>query len=404
MNIIQLNSYVTLNGGSETVMSNFNTLFEKNGHSVLNLGYISIKEKKMMNNAFPLGNEKYSISTFFYEHKSVEIIIEKILSTKAELVICHNVYHKYPLAYMLKAIKTRTNAKVLIVFHDYKPVCPRSNLYNGKRICTDCSGQNFYHMARHRCRHNSFIESSILVLDSYYNNSMMDAYSYPDIMISPSQFMADQFKRMGFNHKINVINNPIDAKEITFKSKIGPKSKTLLYAGRFTKDKGIELFIDAAKKMPDYQFLMAGNGELIDKVKKADNELDNLSYLGSLNKEQLFQQFDKSDFLIVPSIWYENNPMIIIEAMIYGLPVLGSNLGGIPELLKDGRGFLFDPNQQNSLTDQLKHLYTISQERYSEIAEKASVFASHFSYENYYQKLVDLIPELSKKEEEKIPV
>src|SRR5579863_4922516 len=140
MNIIQLNSYITLNGGSESVMSNLSVLLHAEGHSVINIGYNTLKEAKaVMPFAFSLGKEKYSLPTFFFEPKTVELLISKINETNTELVICHNVYHKYPMASLLKAIKKRTKAKLALVFHDYKAVCPRANLYNGKRICTDCS-------------------------------------------------------------------------------------------------------------------------------------------------------------------------------------------------------------------------------------------------------------------------
>ena len=160
MNIIQLNSYITLNGGSESVMSNLSVLLHGQGHSVINIGYNTVKEAKaVMPYALSLGKEKYSLPTFFFEAKTVEHIVNKINETNTGLVICHNVYHKYPMASLLKAIKKRTKAKLALVFHDYKSVFPRANLYNGKRICTDCSGGKFYNIIKHRCRFNSVLQS-----------------------------------------------------------------------------------------------------------------------------------------------------------------------------------------------------------------------------------------------------
>lgn len=383
------------------MMSNFTELFQKNGHCVLNLGYISIKNKRQMKSSFPLGEEKYSVSTFFSEKRIVETIIEKINALNTDLVICHNVYHKYPMADLLKSIKERTTATIMMVFHDYKPVCPRANLYNGKRICTDCSGGRFYNMSRHRCRNNSFLESSLLVMDSYYNNTFRDAYQYPDIFISPSTFLAEQFGKMGFSRKINVINNPIDTDDIPFHKKIGPKHNTLLFAGRLTKDKGVEVYIDTARSMPEFNFLIAGHGELLETVKNADREIKNIHYLGSLSKSQLLEQFEIADYLVIPSIWYENNPMIIIEAMAFGLPVLASSLGGIPELMNGERGFLFDPYQNGSLEQRIRELNLLPDEIYQATAERARVFSSNFSYDRYFEKLCLIIPQLSNSEKEK---
>src|SRR6185369_13271990 len=104
--------------------------------------------------------------------------------------------------------------------------------------------------------------------------------------------------------------------------------------------------------------------------------------------------FDRSDFLILPSIWYENNPMIIIEAMTYGLVVIGSDIGGIPELLNEGRGFLFDPLKPDSLDGQIQKSESISISEYDEISARAKSFAQNLSSENYYLELCRLIPEL----------
>jgi glycosyltransferase involved in cell wall biosynthesis len=395
MKIIQLNSYITFNGGSETVMSNISTLLEENGHSVLNIGYQSRKEKRVMPNAHSLGPEKYSLPTFFHEKKTVDFIVNKINTTGSGLVICHNVYHKYPMADLLKAIKLHTSTKLALVFHDYKAVCPRCNLYNGNRICTDCTQGKFINVVKYRCRNKSLLQSSILAIDSYYNNSIRNAYSYPDLFITPSHFMSGQLHKMGFDHKIEVIHNPIDIKQFPHSKKMTEFKNTVLYAGRFSKDKGIELFLKAASGLKDVKFLIAGVGDLIELVEQADRELKNVEYLGSLNKEQLLAAFDKSDYLILPSIWYENNPMIIIEAMSSGLVVIGSDIGGIPELLKDGRGFLFDPLKPDCLDDQIQNSLSISISKYDEISARARSFVQNLSSENYYQELCRLIPELS---------
>ncbi len=399
MKIVQLNSYITLNGGSETVMSNISSLLEEYGHTVTNIGYTSRKEKRVMPNALTLGPEKYSLPTFFHEKKTVDFIIDKINSTGTSLVICHNVYHKYPMADLLAAIKSRTTAKLALLFHDYKAVCPRCNLYNGKRICTDCSQGKFINVIKYRCRNKSILQSSLLAIDSYYNNSYRDVYSYPDLFITPSHFMAGQLHRMGFKHEINVIHNPIDIKQFSRSKEMKGFNQTVLYAGRFSKDKGIELFIEAASRLKNVTFLIAGVGDLIELVEKADKEMSNVEYLGSLNREQLLKTFDRSDFLVLPSIWYENNPMIIIEAMSYGLLVIGSDIGGIPELLNEGRGFLFDPLKPNSLSDQIQTSGSISISEYNEIAERAGSYAQTLSSEHYYRALCSLIPELHSSEE-----
>jgi glycosyltransferase involved in cell wall biosynthesis len=399
MNIIQINSFITLNGGSETVMSNLTELLEYQGHNVKNLGFTSLKEERLMAHTQSLGKEKYNLKTFFSDNKTVDLIIDLIKQENIGLVICHNVYHKYPIAALFKAIKQRTRAKLLLVFHDFKAVCPRASLYNGKNFCTKCKNGKFYNVIKYRCRHNSLVQSTVLALDSYYNNSLRHAYTYPDYFISPSKFLAQQYNNMGFVRNIHVINNPINIFENIRTKNTSSFTNTILYAGRFSKDKGIEIFLYAASQFNNIKFLIAGSGDLIEKVTEAGRIMPNVEYLGNLNKENLIKAFDRSDYLIVPSIAIENNPMIIIEAMTFGLPVLGSRIGGIPELLDENRGFLFDPHNTETLIHAIHEAISLSLQEYQTLSEKIKEFSQSLSYDNYYGKLIVAVPELLIKNE-----
>lgn len=325
----------------------------------------------------------------------MDFIVNYINRENIGLVICHNVYHKYPIASLFKAIKSRTKAELVVVFHDFKAVCPRASLYNGNSFCTKCKNGKFYNVIRYRCRHKSLAQSTMLALDSYYNNTLYHAYSYPDNFISPSKFLAHQYKLMGFPREIHVINNPINIFENKTSKNTAHFTNTILYAGRFSKDKGIEIFINAANHFPNTKFLIAGTGDLTELVIQTAKTKSNIEYLGNLNKETLIKTFDKSDFIIVPSIAVENNPMIIIESMTFGLPVLGSRIGGIPELLDDNRGFLFNPHKLETLIQAIRDATALPLEDYKALSGKIIEFSTSLSYKNYYKKLLSVLPSLS---------
>lgn len=394
MNVLQLNTYITTNGGSETVMENIGVLLRREGHTVMNVGFESVKVKHFMTDPVSLGVEKIELKSFFFNKKLVDKIIAMIHDNGIGLVICHNVYHKYPIADLLQAIKERTRATLMMVFHDYKAVCPRNNLYDGRHICTACSDGKFYQVALHKCRFGSFLHSSLLAMESYYNNSFRHAYQFPDILVSPSYFLAKQFANMGFKGHINVLHNPIEVNTLPRLPVKARLEGSFLYAGRFTKDKGLDLYLSLPAKFPGCRFYIAGHGELEEEVRKAAAEYTNLVFLGVLNKKELFQQFRQTDFLVLPAIWYENNPMIIIEAMTSGLPVLASSMGGIPELLEEGRGILFDPYQPGSLEEAVQRASTLRPDQYQLMAGKARLFAEDLDFQKYYEKLKQLVPAL----------
>ena len=164
--------------------------------------------------------------------------------------------------------------------------------------------------------------------------------------------------------------------------------KSILYAGRLTPEKGIPEFLRLVRILPGIHFDIAGRGPMEKEVKDTANLLPNITYHGYINHETLQVLYRKNKYLIVPSVWYENNPMAIIEAMATGLPVIGSRIGGIPELLENGRGILIDIN--NPI--QVKNIIQVAvddEKKYLQISEKAYHFARSLQYEHYYHAFLD---------------
>jgi glycosyltransferase involved in cell wall biosynthesis len=196
---------------------------------------------------------------------------------------------------------------------------------------------------------------------------------------------------MNFKYPISVLHNPIDLHSVTGSKPGSAYQHTILYASRLAIDKGIELLMQVAASRPDIRFLIAGTGDYEPLVNRYAQSHPNIIVLGNLNRTELFRTFDKADFLILPSIWYENNPNIIIEAMAYGLPVIGSRIGGIPELIGEGRGYLFEANQPGSLRELIDQLYSQPESLHEQTAASARSFISQFSTESYYERFIELL-------------
>lgn len=142
------------------------------------------------------------------------------------------------------------------------------------------------------------------------------------------------------------------------------KKFTVLFVGRLIEEKGIKLLLEAAKKMPEIKFVLAGSGPLEDEIKQSSKAFKNIVYLGRISNKDLVPYYCASDILVVPSLvrksrieYEEGNPRVIIEALSCGIPVIATNNGGTKELIiKSKAGKIFDSNT-DSLISAIKSMH-----------------------------------------------
>ena len=176
-------------------------------------------------------------------------------------------------------------------------------------------------------------------------------YKYIDTMICCSEFLK---KKMDSNPlfavKTITLHNFID--KIEFKGV--QKENYVLYFGRFSEEKGISTLIKVCKDLPEIPFVFAGTGPLEREIK----DVSNIQNIGFKTGEELENLIRKAQFSIYPSEWYENCPFSVMESQMYGTPVLGANIGGIPELVIEGKtGELFTSGNVDDLKSKIKMLW-----------------------------------------------
>jgi glycosyltransferase involved in cell wall biosynthesis len=178
------------------------------------------------------------------------------------------------------------------------------------------------------------------------------------MFIAPSNFLRDKFIEYGFNpEKVVHLDHFIDYPVV---KEICPTEDYYLFVGRIAEEKGIKTLIDAAIRVNLSRLKIAGGGPLLDDLKEyvAKNDKSNtIEFLGHRSREDLVDLYRKAKFLVVPSEWYENSGLIIFEAFACGKPVLGSNIGGIPELVKHReRGLICNYGKVECLASAIKSL------------------------------------------------
>ena len=393
MKILLVNKFLYSKGGAETYVIKLSKMLNQLGHDVQCFGmqsynnvlfnkynlYVTEKnfEKKKFFNIFELISNKEAYIKFF-----------KILNEfHPDLVISNNIeFHLTPsiiLAYK-KYKKINSNIKWFYVAHDFQIICPSHGLFDSElNPCEKCLvDKNFWNCYKTKCHKNSKSKSLIATLDSIYWHKFRKIYEMIDIIVCPSYFMKSKIDQFDYlKEKTRVIHNFVDEKNEEYFE----KKDYVIEFGKLCQDKGTETLLDVAEDLPNILFVFAGYGDSVERIKKIKNCL----YVGFKSGDELKRLIGEAKISICPSEWYENCPFSVIESQMYGTPVLGSNIGGIPELIAIGKtGEIFEPKNSEELKLKLLELYKNPQllDRYSENCRKKEVE----TLEAYCQKIVKL--------------
>ena len=174
------------------------------------------------------------------------------------------------------------------------------------------------------------------------------------------------------------------------------KRSYFLYFGRLSSEKGIETLIDVFKELPDTRLAIVGTGDEELKLRGLAAGFNNIEFKGYKHGDELKRIIADASFIIIPSEWYENNPMTVIEGYMQGIPVIGSATGGIPEIIEEGKtGYTFTCRDRNDLIAKIKKASCLSDTEYTEMSLSAKRFAeNNFNEDAYYNKLMSFYKQI----------
>lgn len=342
MKVLLVNKFLYPKGGAETYVFKLGKALEDAGHEVQYFGLAD--DRNIVGNRvnayaqpknFQAGiraNLKRPFSIIYNSDakKQIQRVLEDYNPDVVHLNNIH--YHLTPsiiLACERHRKKHNHGLKIVYTAHDYQLICPSHGLFDHQlNVCEKCIGGNYLYCAKNKCIKDSYIKSVLGTMDAYFWK-LSKAYSYVDTIICCSRFLKtklDTDKR--FREKTIAIHNFVDEVE----RKIVQKEGYILEFGHLSRDKGTYTVLEVAKRHPELRFVFAGFGSAVEDIKKVPNA----EYVGFKSGEELEMLIRKAAISVCPSQWYENCPFSVIESILYGTPVIGSNLGGIPELIDEG--------------------------------------------------------------------
>ena len=381
-------------GGSDRYFFTLAELLRKHGHRVIPFTAANPNnEPSEWERYFPRGADfehpgAGDLLRFLYSHDAVKSIRQLLTDTAINLAHFHIYYGKLT-ASILEVLK-KDDIPLIQTLHEYKLTCPVYSHLSNDEICEACEGKHFWRALPKRCNRGSLARTALSVTESYVSK-MLGAVKKFDHFISVSHFLRKKMISHGIpEDKISTVHNFVDVSDITPNFCVGDY---VLYFGRVHRSKGILTLIEAAVPLTDVPLYIVGDGEAMPEIRRIieQNGCQHIHLLGFKQGDELRELILNSLCTILPSEWYENCPMSVLESYAYGKPVIGADIGGIPELIVDGvDGFLVPSGEQEILRERLLWM----SEHKSEATEMGRVgrykMETEFNADIHYEKIMNV--------------
>ncbi len=399
MNILLINKFYFLKGGAERYFFDLKKLLENKGHTVVpfamqhqkNLAtkfskyFISEIKTKPNWNIF----QNFKIVFRFWWSFEARRKIKKILvENKIDVAHLNNIYHQ--ISPSILPIFKKQNIPIIMTVHDYSLISPNYNLFLNNKLYEKICGSKYYKCLKDKCVNNSSVQSLISVVEMYLHHKILKVYEKNiDIFIAPSKFVADKLIQAGFDkNKIKILLHFVfTQKHLNTKTLEHKKEKYILYFGRLSNEKGVEILLEAIKQLPEIKLKIVGEGPEKNNYSLfiINYSLKNVELLGHKNNAELKNLIKNSEFVIVPSLAPETFGLSVLESYALGKTVLASKIGALPELVPEK--YLFKSNDIQDLVSKIKWLTknekNVKMNEY-EIQQKV---AKLYNSEQYYKEL-----------------
>lgn len=401
--LLNMNAYHYRRGGSDAVYLEHGALFEKNGWES---GYFAMhhpdnlptpwsryfaREIELAHD-YPIWRKLQIAKEVIHSNEHVRAINALLDEFPADIAHVHILRH-HVAANIFPAMQKR-GVKIVMTAHELKLLCPAYRMHDGKNICEACKPNAVWNCTTKRCMHGSLALSGLITVESAFHRAMGYYRKHIDRVICPSRFYLEKHVEWGWpREKLVYIPNDFVVPEI---DGITPPGDYLLYFGRLSFEKGLATTVKACARagMPLH---ICGEGpeEPALRALAAQTGAD-VTFHGRLGGTALFDIVRGSRATVLASEWYENAPKSVLESFGLGKPVVGAAIGGITEMIDEGRtGWLFPSGDADALAAVLGRVMATSDERLLEMGAAAAAFArGEFSTALYFKRMEALYAEL----------
>lgn len=359
LNVLNVSQNHYVRGGSDRYFLSLGELLERQGHGVV--PFCAKSERDQPSEwapFFPRGANfeapgALDVLRYHYSVAARDNLRKLVAQQHIDVAHLHIYYGKLTSS-ILPVLKDKAIPVVQTV-HDYKLICPVYTCSRNGQPCEACHGNDYWRALTYRCNRGSYLRSAISMSESYLSRWLGSVHTI-DRFLAVSRFFAAKMAENGIDaSKIEVVPNFIDIERFKPQSEPG---RYFIYFGRMERTKGVGTLIKAFAQLPDIPLVLMGEGSYLAEAQALAAGCPNIEFVGFQSGDALYSRVGQAVASILPAEAYENCPMSILETFALGRPVIGSRIGGIPELIEDGEdGLIFEPGDVDALRACVRRLW-----------------------------------------------
>jgi glycosyltransferase involved in cell wall biosynthesis len=245
----------------------------------------------------------------FYSQRSRRALTQLLTAESVDVAHVHNWYSGLSMSVLFEL--RRRKIPLVQTLHDYKLICPTWRLLAGKAVCERCKGGRYYHCLFQDCA-GGRTKAALHVLEHYWSDWLgWDALVAK--YLAPSRFLMEKLISFGFNRE-KMVHLPYFIDSSRFKV-VTQKGDYVIFAGRLSHEKGVDVLVEAMRHVRGLRCIVAGDGPERPRIEALARSLDlPIEFTGFLTRAQLFPLIGGARALVLPSLWYENQPVSVLEA------------------------------------------------------------------------------------------
>lgn len=396
MRVLMVNKFHRLVGGSETCYFSMKRLLEARGHTVIDFSMADERNVPSPYSDYFVDNVDYNgkcgfgrqlllARNFVYSPEAKKKFDRLICDTKPDLVHLHLFHHQLSPS-ILDVIKKRRLPAVYTA-HELQLLCPNYKMRHGGALCEACLNGKVFSCVRNRCVKDSIVKSTLSAFEHKLHRSR-GIYDVIQYLILPSEFYRQLFLKAGYSPE-RLVHIPnflfLPPFRVAGREK---KDPYLLYVGRLSEEKGPRTLLKAAEGA-DISLHIAGTGVMEEEIRATLRRpgFSRVKLLGFLNETALAEEMLGASALVLPSEWYENGPYAAIEALRCGKPLIGSRIGGLPELIQNN-GILAEPGDAEGLFAAMRRMLTLPDAEWQRMSDASlRLYRENHTAERFAEKL-----------------
>ncbi|HKY02826.1 MAG TPA: glycosyltransferase family 4 protein [Burkholderiales bacterium] len=401
--LLSINNYYYRRGGAEVVFLEQNRLLEEVGWNVVPFAMRHARnlpsewsdyfvDEIEFGEAYSLPQKAARALKITYSLEARAKLSRLLERIRPDIAHAHNVYHHISPSFF--ELLHRRGVPTVLSLHDLKIACPAYKMLTHDGICERCKGGKLWNVVRHRCIKDSLALSAVIFMESAVHRLLGCYRNHVDRFVVPSRFYIDKFVEWGWPRDRFVhIPNFVDLNELRPE---GEPGEYFVFCGRLGPEKGLHTFVRAVAAAK-VKARIVGTGPEEGSLRKLAQETQaDIEFMGYRSGAELHALLRGARALVLPSEWYENAPMSVMEAYALERPVIGADIGGIPELVRTGEtGALFPSGDVMQLAKQLNVFAQMPTAAVLDMGRAARAWMqSDFSAERYRQRVLDLYQHL----------